>query len=210
MVGSRYLGQNPCSNIGTIFVGASQLGTLTAPELPVSLNNTRFFRDGLELTATNNNPYLQPLPNGTIRPYNLTIKRTIIAPDGQQKPCLLIDGGNGTQFPGPTLEANYGDTFDITVTNNITGPDEGTSLHWHGFLQKDTQLQDGVPSVGQCPIAPGASHRYVFRASLYGTSWYHSHYSAQYADGLFGAIVVYGYAIAPGFWSLWLIRLGQI
>lgn len=101
------------------------------------------------------------------------------------------------QFPGPTLEANYGDTFDITVRNEITGPEEGTSLHWHGFLQKDTQLQDGVPSVGQCPIAPGAEYRYVFRASLYGTSWYHSHYSAQYADGLFGAMIIYGYADAP-------------
>lgn len=77
-------------------LGASQLGTLDAPVLPVSLNQTRFFRNGLELKATNNNPYLQPLPNGTVRPYNLTIKRATIAPDGQEKPCILIDGGNGT------------------------------------------------------------------------------------------------------------------
>jgi len=27
---------------------------------------------------------------------------------------------------------------------------------------------------------------------VYGTSWYHSHYSAQAAGGLFGALVVYG------------------
>ena len=37
-----------------------------------------------------------------------------------------------------------------------------------------------------------AKIRYRFRADLYGTSWYHSHYSAQYAGGLFGPMVIYG------------------
>jgi FtsP/CotA-like multicopper oxidase with cupredoxin domain len=41
-------------------------------------------------------------------------------------------------------------------------------------------------------IAPGSSFTYRFRADQYGTSWYHSHYSAQYADGLFGAMIIYG------------------
>ena len=27
---------------------------------------------------------------------------------------------------------------------------------------------------------------------LYGTTWYHSHWSAQYASGLMGPIVIYG------------------
>ena len=48
------------------------------------------------------------------------------------------------------------------------------------------------PAVQQCPIAPGASFTYQFRADLYGTSWYHSHYSGQYAGGLFGPMVIYG------------------
>jgi FtsP/CotA-like multicopper oxidase with cupredoxin domain len=39
---------------------------------------------------------------------------------------------------------------------------------------------DGVPGVQQCPIPPGGSFTYSFLADLYGTSWYHSHYSAQY------------------------------
>lgn len=38
----------------------------------------------------------------------------------------------------------------------------------------------------QCPIPPRKSLTYQFKADLYGTSWYHSHYSAQYAGGLFG------------------------
>lgn len=96
---------------------------------------------------------------------------------------------NGT-FPGPLIEANWGDMINVTVDNQIL--DEGTSLHWHGFLQKETPWYDGVPSVQQCPIAPGQSFTYSFKADLYGTSWYHSHFSAQYADGLLGPMVVHG------------------
>lgn len=123
------------------------------------------------------------------RRYDLTIARGTIAPDGFERSAILINGG----FPGPTLEANWGDTFEITVHNNITGPEDGTTIHWHGMLQKGTPFNDGVPSVTQCPIAPGKSFTYTFQADLYGTSWYHSHYSAQYADGVWGPMVVYGY-----------------
>ncbi|MCJ1311797.1 hypothetical protein MMC25_005470 [Agyrium rufum] len=90
------------------------------------------------------------------------------------------------------IEANWGDTFQITVTNQITGPEEGTILHWHGLLQHGTPWFDGVPAVDTCPIAPGKSFTYTFKADLYGTSWWHSHYSAQYADGLFGPMIIYG------------------
>lgn len=99
---------------------------------------------------------------------------------------MLING----QFPGPTLEANWGDWFEIEVTNTIE--DEGTSIHWHGLLQKQTPWMDGVPGDSQCPIAPGKTFTYRFQADLYGTSWYHSHYSAQYSSGLVGPMVIYG------------------
>lgn len=95
---------------------------------------------------------------------------------------------------GPLLEANWGDTFQITVINQIAGPEEGTLLHWHGMLLKDVPWNDGSPSVSLCPIAPGKSFTYNFKADLYGTSWWHSHYSAQLADGLFGPMVIYGFA----------------
>lgn len=65
-------------------------------------------------------------------------------------------------------------------------------MHWHGILQTDTPWFDGVPGVAQCPITPGASFTYRFRADLYGTTWYHSHYSAQYSSGLYGPLVIYG------------------
>ena len=51
---------------------------------------------------------------------------------------------------------------------------------------------DGVPGIHSCPIAPGQTFTYNFQADLYGTSWYHAHYSAQYAGGLFGAMIVHG------------------
>ncbi|KAI4146536.1 MAG: hypothetical protein L6R39_003427, partial [Caloplaca ligustica] len=123
-----------------------------------------------------------------VRPYDLTISRGYIAPDGVNRSVILINN----QFPGPTLEANWGDTFQITVHNQITGPEEGTALHWHGILQRATPWFDGVPAVQQCPIAPGKSLTYTFKADLFGSSWYHSHYSAQYAAGLFGAMVIHG------------------
>ena len=96
------------------------------------------------------------------------------------------------QFPGPLIEANWGDTIRVKVTNNINNPEEGTSLHWHGIQQKHTPWYDGVPSVSQCPIAPGSSFTYSFQADLYGTSWYHSHMSSQYIDGILGPLIVYG------------------
>ena len=118
----------------------------------------------------------------------------MIAPDGFNKSTFLINGA----FPGPLLEANWGDVFNITVKNRVTEPREGTSLHWHGLLQKNSSWYDGVPSVGQCPIAPDSDFTYTFRAGLFGSSWYHSHYSAQYADGLFGPMIIHGYFCPSG------------
>lgn len=54
----------------------------------------------------------------------------------------------------------------------------------------------GVPGVTQCPIAPGETFTYRFRATQYGSSWYHSHFSIQLAEGLFGPIVIHGPASA--------------
>lgn len=55
---------------------------------------------------------------------------------------------------------------------------------------------DGVPSVTQCPIAPGDTQTYKWRAAQYGSSWYHSHFSVQAWDGIFGGILINGPATA--------------
>ncbi|KAL1861180.1 hypothetical protein Plec18167_002884 [Paecilomyces lecythidis] len=55
---------------------------------------------------------------------------------------------------------------------------------------------DGVPSLTQCPIAPGDSYTYTWRAAQYGTGWYHSHFYVQAWDGVFGGIIINGPATA--------------
>lgn len=80
----------------------------------------------------------------------------------------------------------------MTVNNGITNPEEGTSLHWHGFLQQQSEWEDGTPSVSMCPIPPASSYTYTFKATPYGTTWYHSHYSSQYADGTWGPMIIHG------------------
>ena len=37
---------------------------------------------------------------------------------------------------------------------------------------------------------------YTFRAGQYGTTWYHSHFTLQYADGLYGPLIINGPATA--------------
>jgi FtsP/CotA-like multicopper oxidase with cupredoxin domain len=51
---------------------------------------------------------------------------------------------------------------------------------------------DGVVSVTQCPIAPGNTMTYQWRAEQYGTTWYHSHIGLQTWEGVFGAVIING------------------
>ncbi|KAI0455700.1 multicopper oxidase-domain-containing protein [Xylaria acuta] len=174
--------------------GLSLWGTFNAPTLPCWMSTTDSLKSSFTVpwghrTSGDSNPYTQaPLTQFTRR-YDFNISRGVIAPDGYEKRVILVNG----QFPGPLIEANWGDYIEVNVHNNIVDqPQEGTAIHWHGFLQSENTWEDGTPGVSQCPIAPGKSFTYKFRAELYGTSWYHSHYSAQYSGGLFGPIVVYG------------------
>lgn len=72
----------------------------------------------------------------------------------------------------------------------------GTTVHWHGLRQLNTAEMDGVPGVTQCPIAPGDTFTYSFRVTQYGSTWYHSHLSLQYAEGLAGPLILNGPATA--------------
>jgi FtsP/CotA-like multicopper oxidase with cupredoxin domain len=123
---------------------------------------------------------------GVTRQYDFTLSYRDIRPDGVLRSGLVVNGG----FPGPTIEANWGDWIQVTVHNALNN--EGATLHWHGLSQAGTQFMDGIPSVGQCPISPGESFVYKFRADAYGTTWYHSHYSAQYSGGALGAMIIHG------------------
>ncbi len=136
--------------------------------------------------------YDTPYDTGVTREYTFTITNTTLVYDGTgPKLALAING----QVPGPVIEANWGDTVQITVINKMA--DNSTSIHFHGIRQYGTNDQDGVPGVTECGIAGnGGSRTYTWKASSYGTSWYHSHTLAQYGDGIRGPIVIHGPATA--------------
>ncbi|EHK98291.1 putative Laccase-3 [Glarea lozoyensis 74030] len=105
--------------------------------------------------------------------YNFEVTNTTMAPDGFSRLMMVVNG----QYPGPTVFANWGDTISITVKNS---------------LQNNGATMDGTNGITECPIPPGGSKTYTFLATQFGTSWYHSHFSSQYGEGVLGPIVIHG------------------
>jgi FtsP/CotA-like multicopper oxidase with cupredoxin domain len=105
---------------------------------------------------------------------------------------MVINGS----IPGPTIIGDWGDYFKIHVTNALTQSTNGTSIHFHGIRQNYTNQNDGVVSITQCPVAPGSSITYEWRATQYGSTWYHSHFGLQAWEGVFGGILINGPASA--------------
>jgi FtsP/CotA-like multicopper oxidase with cupredoxin domain len=95
---------------------------------------------------------------------------------------------NGT-VPGPMLRVNAGDKVHVTFANHFPA---ATAVHWHG-LQVSTSA-DGVPGLGQPPIAPHQTYEYHFTVNDadVGTHWYHSHHNdmVQVPGGFYGAFIV--------------------
>ncbi|KAI0312273.1 multicopper redoxase [Amylostereum chailletii] len=131
-----------------------------------------------------------PITAVTVGPtVDLSVGNADIAPDGLSRSSVLAGG----TFPGPVIRGTKGDRFLINVTDNLvdTNQDVVTTIHWHGFFQHGTNWADGVDAVTQCPIIPGNSFLYNFTVpDQAGDYWYHSHYQAQYCDGLRGAFIV--------------------
>ncbi|KAI1863425.1 uncharacterized protein JN550_009536 [Neoarthrinium moseri] len=148
-------------------------------------SNRRCWTSNFDITTD----YEQSTPPGGSVSYNLEITevRNWKGPDGVVKNYVQLING---QFPGPTLFAKWGDTITVNVKNSM--PTNGTSIHWHGLRQLGTNLQDGVNGVTECALAPGKTRTYHLKATQYGTTWYHSHFSAQYGNGVVGSIVIDG------------------
>jgi FtsP/CotA-like multicopper oxidase with cupredoxin domain len=114
--------------------------------------------------------YYDTIPEGKVVPVWLSIEQGPCAPDGFNRTCMTF---NGT-IPGPAIIADWGDTLEIHVTNNMEN--QGAAIHWHGIRQLNSFAQDGVPGVTQCPIGPkqngsaqGETVTYRFRVTQYGT-----------------------------------------
>ena len=91
-------------------------------------------------------------PKGVTRKYYLNVTQYPLNADG----IMNFDSkAFNNSYPGPWIEACWGDDIEITVENFLDF--NGTSIHWHGIRQYQTNEQDGVNGVTQCPIAPGKS-----------------------------------------------------
>lgn len=120
-----------------------------------------------------------------VRQYNFDIRHAIAAPDGFQKPMILVNG----QSPGPLIEANTGDTIRVQVSNMMAN--HSTTIHWHGINQYGSTWMDGVAGISQCGIPPGQNFTYEFVVkNQRGTFWWHAHLGVQYTDGVYGPIVI--------------------
>jgi FtsP/CotA-like multicopper oxidase with cupredoxin domain len=101
-----------------------------------------------------------------------------------------------------TIMADWGDDIEITVTNNLQN--NGTSLHWHGMRQLGSNEQDGVNGVTECPIAPGDSKVYKFKATQYGTTvsfLCDASYDGNVADRRSGIIPIILYSMVMALWG---------
>lgn len=137
--------------------------------------------------------YYTTVPDtGVTREYWLNIEEAEVAPDGVSRYAQTV---NGT-IPGPTLIADWGDTVVVHVTNSLSESTNGSSIHFHGIRQNFTNPNDGVPSITQCPTTPGNTTTYTWRATQYGSTWYHSHFALQAWEGVFGGILINGPASA--------------
>lgn len=112
--------------------------------------------------------------------YELEIDESSVNFTGQSVEAITVNGS----IPGPTLEANVGDTLRVTFNNRLNTP---SSIHWHGVLLPNDQ--DGVPYLTTQPIAANSSFTYEFPITHHGTYWYHSHWGFQEQRGVYGALV---------------------
>ncbi|RMZ38338.1 hypothetical protein AFCA_000071 [Aspergillus flavus] len=141
-----------------------------------------------------NTDYTTTIPDtGVTREYWFDLEHVTVAPDGRSRFALAINGS----IPGPTIEADWGDTVVVHVNNKLpSSVKNGTSIHFHGIRQYYTNPSDGVVSITQCPTAPNSTITYKWRATQYGSTWYHSHIGLQAWEGVFGGIKINGPASA--------------
>lgn len=93
---------------------------------------------------------------------------------------------NGS-VPGPIIRVKQGSSINLTLKNST---EVATTLHPHGL--RLNYKYDGVPGVGQDPIATGESFEYKLDFPDAGIYWYHPHVREDYSQeaGLYGVFIV--------------------
>jgi len=113
------------------------------------------------------------------------VRDHVYNPDGIFRPMILVND----LYPGPSIEANEGDTIVVHVDNQASN---ATAIHWHGIYQSGSPHMDGTVGVTQCPIGPGSSFTYEFTLSgQSGTYWWHGHQGLQSSDGMHGPLIIH-------------------
>ncbi|KAF2644460.1 hypothetical protein P280DRAFT_465791 [Massarina eburnea CBS 473.64] len=136
--------------------------------------------------------YEDDFPEGIERTYNLEVTEADVSPDGFVKRAQVIKRVEEAtaRYPGVLIEACWGDTLVVNVKNKLSS--NGTTIHWHGIRMFEQNQMDGVNGVTQCPISQDDTFQYKFHLRQYGHTWYHSHYSSQYTDGVAGPLLIHG------------------
>ncbi|KAK0530386.1 hypothetical protein OC842_003946 [Tilletia horrida] len=153
------------------------------------------------------------------RSFDWTITRGYRNPDSVERLVYLVNG----VYPGPTIEANVGDTVRVRVRNAVnpddrlgneeehtiytskvhkvhpSGMDSNLSLHWHGISVRGAPRADGAVGFSSVPIPVGGEFTYEFKVGSEdaGTHWWHSHLGMSRADGLWGFLVVHNHQEDP-------------
>ncbi|KAJ7247993.1 Cupredoxin, partial [Mycena rebaudengoi] len=72
---------------------------------------------------------------------DLTLTNGEVSPDGFARRAVLVNG----QVPGPLIVANKGEELNLNVIDSLTNTTmlTSTSIHWHGFFQKNSSWADG-------------------------------------------------------------------
>ncbi|KAJ1882410.1 ferroxidase fet3 [Coemansia sp. RSA 1722] len=105
------------------------------------------------------------------------------APDGFSRQVIGVNGA----WPPPPIYASLNDTIIVETRNSLDVP---TTLHAHGLYHNGTNYMDGPYMITQCGIPPGANMTYRYEIKQTGTYWIHSHYGAQYVNGLRAPLII--------------------
>jgi FtsP/CotA-like multicopper oxidase with cupredoxin domain len=102
---------------------------------------------------------------------------------GVRASALMLNGS----LPGPLLRIRQGESFGVTLQNQIGEP---LILHWHGLTPPEAM--DGHPRFA---VASGGTYDYQFPVDVRaGTYWYHPHTHMRTAQqtyrGLAGMLIV--------------------
>lgn len=115
--------------------------------------------------------------------YDFVLKEAQFTRLCESKSMLTVNGS----FPGPTIQAQRGDTIYVNVYNQGA---YGVTIHWHGVKQPRNPWYDGPEFITQCPIQPGRNFTYeIILSDEEGTLWWHAHSDWTRAT-VHGAIVI--------------------